>query len=127
MNAVCIDDDVLSADSTDDLSSFSFLISRIRGVICQPAYSSSEFRVQRVYYSQGTGKPAGIALQAAPREYTTTVARDKTHAHAQHTKHKRHHPNAGLTLSNERAWLRARPPLEASAWAGSVPRRQASA
>ena len=27
---------------------------------------SSEFRV---YYSQGTGKPAGIALQAAPREY----------------------------------------------------------
>ena len=37
------------------------------------------------------------------------------------------HAPGGFTHSNERAWLRASPPPEASAWAGSEPRRQASA
>ena len=75
-----------------------------------------EFRVQNLLepgYRQ-TGWDSPISRSQGVHDHSR-ARQDTCTCNTQNTKH---HPYAGFTHSNERAWLRARPPPEASACMG---------
>ena len=86
---------------------------------------SSEFRVQSSEFIRAKKQANRLGKPYKPLPTSIGQQRLDTKTCACTTQHT--HPVAALTHSCERAWHHARPPREVSAWAGLVPRRQASA